>query len=126
MTTRKKVNNRPERRREPTHPGLVLRAILTEEGFRIPETAKRFAVSPRSLRLVLNGKRAITPKMAAQLGIFLRNEGEVWLNMQIAHDTWRANQELRREKKLLTKTERQQLRDGARKQRSGSCVEESP
>src|SRR4051794_39243815 len=52
-------------RRSPTHPGELMREILTEH-LRLPiaEAARRMKVSRPSLYAVLNGEGAVTAEMA--------------------------------------------------------------
>lgn len=52
--------------------------------------------------------------MAVRLGEFFGNGAEIWLNMQMAHDVWHAQQALQRERRRLTAAARRRLREGAR------------
>lgn len=99
---RAKLVNRPERKREPTHPGALLREIvLPEAGLSVSEMAGA-------------AERPVTPKMAVRLGEFFGNGAEIWLNMQVSHDVWHARRALQREKRRMTAAERRRLREGAR------------
>ncbi|MDD9802962.1 MAG: HigA family addiction module antitoxin [Deltaproteobacteria bacterium] len=114
-TTRAKLVNRPERKREPTHPGTLLREILLPEaGLSVSETARRLGTSRQNLHRILAAERPVTPKMAVRLGEFFGNGPEVWLNMQVSHDVWHARRALQREKRRMTAVERRRLREGAR------------
>ncbi|MDD9827806.1 MAG: HigA family addiction module antitoxin [Deltaproteobacteria bacterium] len=114
-TTRAKLVNRPERKREPTHPGTLLREVLLPEaGLSVSETARRLGTSRQNLHRILAAERPVTPKMAVRLGEFFGNGPEVWLNMQVSHDVWHARRALQREKRRMTAAERRSLREGAR------------
>ena len=115
-TTRAKLVNRPERKREPTHPGTLLREVLLPEaGLSVSETARRLGTSRQNLHRILAAERPVTPKMAVRLGEFFGNGPEVWLNMQVSHDVWHARRALQREKRRMTAAERRSLREGARR-----------
>lgn len=74
----------------PPHPGLVLRAYI--EGMKIGEVAQKLGVSRISLSRILNGKTAITPEMAARIGLALNNSPSMWLGMQADYDLWQIEQ----------------------------------
>lgn len=112
---RAKLVNRPERRREPTHPGTLLREILLPEaGLSVSETARRLGTSRQNLHRILAAERPVTPKMAVRLGEFFGNGPEIWLNMQVSHDVWHARRALQMEKRRMTAAERRRLRGGSR------------
>lgn len=77
-------------RREPTHPGAVLRedvmpALAMTQG----EFARALGVSRLSVNELLREKRALSPEMAARLGKALGTTAESWLAMQSAVDLWK-------------------------------------
>lgn len=112
---RAKLVNRPERKREPTHPGTLLREIvLPEAGLSVSEMARRLGTSRQNLHRILAAERPVTPKMAVRLGEFFGNGAEIWLNMQVSHDVWHAQRALQRERRRMTAAERRRLREGAR------------
>lgn len=90
--------SRPVRRRQPTHPGEILREdVLPALRLSVSEAARQLRVTRQTLHRVLSGRSAVTPEMALRLGRFCGNGPELWLRMQQAHDLWRAREELRAE-----------------------------
>lgn len=84
------LNNR---KRRPTHPGEVLRDLLPDTGLTQVQFSNLLGVSPRTLSLVLQQKRAVTVDLAHRLSRALGTSTEVWLSMQQAVDVWDALQE---------------------------------
>lgn len=90
--------SRPIRRRQPTHPGEILREdVLPSLRLSVPEAARQLRVTRQTLHRILAGRSAVTPEMALRLGRFCGNGPDLWLRMQQAHDLWRAQEELRAE-----------------------------
>ncbi len=88
-----------ERRgRCPIHPGELLREVIGE-GLRlsVSEAARHLGVSRMTLHRILAGEQTVTPEMALRLGKLCGNGPELWLRMQMAHDLWRLEREMRRE-----------------------------
>lgn len=89
---------RPVRRRQPTHPGEVLREdVLPALRLSVSEAARQLRVTRQTLHRVLSGRSAVTPEMALRLGRFCGNGPDLWLRMQHAHDLWRAREEMQAE-----------------------------
>jgi addiction module HigA family antidote len=89
---------RPVRRRQPTHPGAILREdVLPALRLSVSEAARQLRVTRQTLHRILSGRSAVTPEMALRLGRFCGNGPDLWLRMQQAHDLWRAREELRAE-----------------------------
>jgi addiction module HigA family antidote len=64
----------------PTHPGELLREIVTEGlGLSVAEAARRLGVSRMTLHRVLGGGQSVTPGMALCLGKLCGNGLELWL-----------------------------------------------
>jgi antitoxin HigA-1 len=90
--------SRPVRRRQPTHPGEILREdVLPALRLSVSEAARQLRVTRQTLHRVLSGRSAVTPEMALRLGRFCGNGPDLWLRMQQAHDLCRAQEELRGE-----------------------------
>jgi len=86
------------RRREPTHPGEILREdVLPQLKMSVSEAARQLRVSRQALHRILAGTAAVTPEMAVRLGKFCGNGPGLWLRMQQAYDLWHAERELRSE-----------------------------
>lgn len=92
------ATQRPVRRRQPTHPGEILREdVFPALRLSVAEAARQLRVSRQTLHRILAGRSAVTPEMALRLGRFCGNGPELWLRMQQSHDLWRAQEELRAE-----------------------------
>jgi len=83
-------------RRSPSHPGELMREILTEHvKLPITEAAKRMQISRQSLHAVLTGESAVTADMALRFGRLTGAEPTLYVQMQARHDLWQAEQRLR-------------------------------
>ncbi len=87
--------------REPTHPGVLFAqdVLPNLDGGRrrIGEIAMLLGVTRQSLHRVMAGRAAVSPEMAVRLGKLCGNGPDLWLNMQSAHDLWRAKRKLGKE-----------------------------
>jgi addiction module HigA family antidote len=98
-----KTTPRPVRRRQPTHPGEVLREdVLPALHLSVAEAARQLRVTRQTLHRILSGRSAVTPEMALRLGRFCGNGPDLWLRMQHAHDLWNAQEKLRAELERIT------------------------
>lgn len=96
--TRETSTPRAVRRRQPTHPGEILREdVLPALHLSVSEAARQLRVTRQTLHRILSGRSAVTPEMAVRLGKFCGNGPDLWLRMQQAHDLWRAQEQLRAE-----------------------------
>jgi addiction module HigA family antidote len=85
--------SRPTRRRQPTHPGAILREdVLPTLQLSVSEAARQLRVTRQTLYRILYGRSAMTPEMALRLGKFCGNGPDLWFRIQEAHDLWRAQQ----------------------------------
>jgi antitoxin HigA-1 len=76
----------------PPHPGAVLQdTVLAEGRFSVSEFARKLGVSRVALSRVVNGRAAVSADMALRLAAALGGSAESWLQMQAAHDLWRAS-----------------------------------
>ena len=82
-------------KRNPGHPGLLMREIL-DDHVRLPiaTAARRMGVSRPALYAVLSGKSAVTADMALRFAALVQGEPELYLHMQARHDLWRAQARL--------------------------------
>ena len=78
------------RMHNPAHPGTVLREYLGE--ITVTEAANRLGVTRTALSRILNGSAGISVDMALRLRAALGTSAEFWLNMQVQHDLWQAEQ----------------------------------
>ncbi len=83
------VKRDPER--APTHPGAMLREIiLPTVSQNKTEIAQALGVSRETLHKLLTEQQRVTPELAAKLGKVFGNGPGLWLRMQAAVDTHRA------------------------------------
>ena len=86
---------RPDPKRCPTHPGVVLADdVLPSLGLSVKEAAAHLGVTRQALHRVLAGTAAISPAMAVRLGKLFGTSEQFWLNMQAAHDLWHAKRQI--------------------------------
>jgi addiction module HigA family antidote len=82
---------RRDRKREPVHPGEVLREdVLPALGLSVVRAAERLRISRQTLHRILAGRAGVSPEMALRLGKFCGNGPGIWMRMQEAHDLWHA------------------------------------
>jgi addiction module HigA family antidote len=55
--------------------------------------AKATGIPQSRLSEILAGRRAISPDTAARLGRYFRVDPRNWLNLQVAYDLWKLEQE---------------------------------
>jgi addiction module HigA family antidote len=81
--------------RAPTHPGALLREILDDHvKLSVSAAARRMKISRQSLHAVLNGTASVTADMALRFGRLVGGAPELYLEMQVRHDLWTAQQRL--------------------------------
>ena len=92
-------------RRQPTHPGALLREdVFPAMKVHVATAAKELGVSRQLLHKILAEKASVTPEMALRLGKFCGNGPELWIGMQLDYDLWHAEREMAAElKKIPTK-----------------------
>jgi antitoxin HigA-1 len=89
------ITARRNRNRKPTHPGeLLASTVLPALGKPKTEIARLLGISRQSLHDVLTGHQSVSPIMAVKLGKLCGNGPRLWLNMQTAHDLWKAEKEI--------------------------------
>ena len=76
--------------RAPTHPGVVLAEAIAAIGRPKVEIAKLLGLSRQSLYDIIDGKQPVTATTAVRLGKLFGNGPTLWINMQAAHDLWKA------------------------------------
>lgn len=93
---------RRDPRRQPVHPGEVLRKdVLPELGMSVVAAARALGITRQTLHRILAGKAAVTPAMALRLGKFCGNGPDLWLRMQESFDLWHAERALATELKAI-------------------------
>ncbi len=77
--------------RPPTHPGMLMREVLTEHlKLPIAEAARRMKVSRPSLYAVLKGEGAVTAEMALRFSRLTGAVPDLYLQMQDRYELWHA------------------------------------
>jgi len=85
-------------KRQPTHPGEMLREdVLPALGISVSEAARRLGISRQQLHRVLACTHPITTEMALRIGKFAGNGPDIWLRMQLSYDLWHAEQRMKDE-----------------------------
>ncbi len=80
-------------KREPTHPGDVLREdVIRPLGLTVTEAARRLGVTRKTLSSLLNCRAALSPDMAIRIGQATNTSPESWMYMQAKLDLWNASQ----------------------------------
>src|SRR6516164_1791166 len=75
----------------PTHPGELLREeVIPATGKTKTEIAALLGISRQHLYDILEERKPVSPAMAVRLGKLFGDGAGVWVRMQGAHDTWRA------------------------------------
>ncbi len=77
----------------PPHPGKVLYGLYLEPmGLSISDAAKALSMPRSALSEIVNGRRAISPKVAIKLGKAFSCNASTWVKMQTKYDLWQAQQ----------------------------------
>jgi addiction module HigA family antidote len=83
------------RNRPPTHPGeVLLTEFLKPQGLTQQALAEKLKVPVQRVNTLINGKRGVTPETAILLGRCFETSPQFWMNLQVQHDLWLAQQEL--------------------------------
>lgn len=83
------------RDRAPTHPGALLREdIIPATGKHKTEIARMLGISRQHLHDILSEEKSVTPAVAVRLGKLFGNGTGLWVRMQGAYDTWRAERDI--------------------------------
>ena len=82
-------------KRQPTHPGEVLREeFLKPLGISQTALARELGVSFRTINEIVNEKREVSPEMALKLARHFGTTPEFWLNLQMKYNLWKAARKL--------------------------------
>jgi len=77
--------------RKPTHPGAILREdILPAMDVTKTNLANALDISRQMLYGILNEEKGVSPETAIKLGAYFGNNPEMWLNMQMKYDLFKA------------------------------------
>src|ERR1700738_2209373 len=79
----------------PTHPGALLREDVIPATARTKAEIAQLPATPRQhLYDILRERKPVSPAVAVRLGKLFGDGAGVWVRMQGAYDTWRAEREL--------------------------------
>jgi addiction module HigA family antidote len=85
----------PDPKRQPVHPGAVLREdVLPALRLSIAQAAKAMGITRQSLHGIVTEQHGVSPEMALRLGRFCGDGAAIWLRLQQRHDLWLAEQKL--------------------------------
>lgn len=83
--------------RAPTPPGeILLEEFLKPGGMTQVALAQKMKVPLQRVNTIVNGKRGITAETAILLAEVFGTTPEFWMNLQVAHDLWHAQQAMTR------------------------------
>ena len=88
------VVHRNPTERAPLHPGAVLDDIIPDVGKSKTEIASLLGISRQYLYAVLDGKKPLSPAMAARIAKAFGGSTASWLGMQAAYDAWHAERDV--------------------------------
>jgi len=76
------------------HPGALLREdVIPATGRTRTEIARLLGILRQHLYDILGERKPVSPSVAVRLGKLFGDGAGVWVRMQAAYDTWRAEQE---------------------------------
>jgi addiction module HigA family antidote len=78
----------------PTHPGELLREVIPATGHSKAAIARLLGISRQHLHGIMSERKPVSPEVAVRLGKLLGNGAGIWIRMQAAHDTWRAERDV--------------------------------
>ena len=77
----------------PPHPGEVLKGLYIEPlGITITLFAAKIRVRRATASDLINGKSAVTPRMAIKLSRAFNTTPDLWLGLQLQYDLWQEEQ----------------------------------
>ena len=88
------VVHRNPTERAPLHPGAVLDDVIPDVGKSKTEIASLLGISRQYLYAVLDGKKPLSPAMAARIAKAFGGSTASWLRMQAAYDAWHAERDV--------------------------------
>jgi addiction module HigA family antidote len=88
-------------KRCPTHPGELLGEVIPATGKSKAEIAALLGISRQHLYDILAQRKPVSPAIAVRLGKLFGDGAGVWVRMQGAYDTWRAERALAQEIKKI-------------------------
>jgi antitoxin HigA-1 len=83
--------------KKPPHPGTILKNdFLYPKNLTVKHVAERLRIARTNLSLIINGKASISPEMAIKLSKAFNTPPELWMNLQLSYDLWKAEKKIGR------------------------------
>lgn len=80
--------------RNPSHPGEILRDLYMEPlGLTQTRLARHLGCTRAALNELIHGRRGVSPQMALRLADVFKTTPQLWLNLQMDYDLWKAQQQ---------------------------------
>lgn len=80
---------------QPSHPSETLaEIIIPATGRSKAEIARLLGISRQTLYDIINEKQPISPAIAVRLGKLFGDGAGIWIRMQGAYDTWKAERDV--------------------------------
>ena len=80
---------------QPSHPGEMLAEIMIPAtGKSKAEIARLLGISRQTLYDIINEKQPVSPAIAMRLGKLFGDGAGIWIRMQAAYDTWKAERDV--------------------------------
>ena len=73
-------------RKNPAHPGLLVKECLDDLGLSVAEAARGLGVTRQQLHNVVSGRSSVTPEMAVRFEKAFGSTADTWLRMQMNYD----------------------------------------
>lgn len=73
-------------RKNPSHPGLLVKECLDDLGLSVAEAARGLGVTRQQLHNVVSGRSSVTPEMAVRFEKAFGSTADTWLRMQMNYD----------------------------------------
>ena len=78
-----------EKKRKPTHPGMILEEdYIKPLRLDLEELTQRLPITKETLAAIRTAKTKVTPAIATALAEMFDTTPELWLNLQLAYDVW--------------------------------------
>lgn len=78
-----------QRKRQPNHPGKILKYHYLEPlQLSVTEVADVLGISRKTLSAIVNGRASITSDLALRLSKAFKTSPELWLNLQQTYNLW--------------------------------------
>jgi addiction module HigA family antidote len=82
---------RQERKRPPTHPGVILKYDYLEPlAISVTKVAEHLGVSRITVSKIVNERASVTPDVALRLSMVFNTTPGLWMGLQKEYDLWHA------------------------------------